>query len=154
MTAANENRVDVDAGDTSKSIIRFEGTDDAISQEGYATLAWQPIATAMEYRLLGESSEPIYRGPLPQAFVSGLLDGDYEFHVHAYDSTGVLIASSQTPARVVVRHWPLALALSLFASGLVVFLSIVGLIILGSRMHRAPFVEESFDGASTVGGAI
>jgi hypothetical protein len=154
VTAANENRVDVDTRDTSKSIIRFEETDDAISQEGYVTLAWQPTAATIEYRLMGESSEPIYRGPLPQAFVSGLVDGDYEFHVHAYDSTGVLIASSQTPARVVVRHWPLALALSLFASGLVVFLSIVGLIILGSRMHRGPFVVESTVEESTAGGTI
>ncbi len=118
--------------------LRFNAIGDAPLKEGYVTLSWNAIASAAEYHVQGDAAPPIYRGPFPQAFVSGLADGHYEFHVHAFDAQGGLIASSQQPARVVVQHWSLTLAMSLFACGLIVFLAIVTVIAVGSWKSRLP----------------
>jgi len=128
---------DVDDNSPSPAVLRFEQTDWDRVQEGYVTLSWKPVAGASEYRVHGDSEIAVYRGRFPQAFVSGLADGQYEFHVHALDARGTVIASSLVPARVVVEHWSLPLAYSLFACGFVVFLAIVAVIGIGSWMSRS-----------------
>lgn len=104
-------------------------------REGYVTLAWKPVASAVEYQILGASGE-IYRGPLPAAFVSGLPNGTHLFDARAIDDQGRIIAVSQTPATVEVEHWTLGFALLLLGAGLIVSLAVAGLILGGTLLTR------------------
>lgn len=104
--------------------------DDA--REGHATLTWTTLAQASTYRVSDADGSVLYSGAFPQAFVSGLEDGKHLFSVVALDATGHLIAKSQVPAVVMVKHWPLAQALVLFAIGAIVFLALVIVLAYGA----------------------
>ncbi len=114
----------------------FEQTEFAVNKEGYVSLNWNEVAGASEYVLLDAQQRVQYRGAFPVAFVSGLSNGTYPFHVQAKDADGKVIAKTQIPAVVVVRHWPMKYASGLFFVGLAVFLILVFLITWGS--WRAP----------------
>ncbi|MFG0267894.1 MAG: hypothetical protein ACF8AM_22485 [Rhodopirellula sp. JB055] len=75
----------------------------------------------------------VYEGTLPIAFVSGLPDGTYLYHVEALNSEGEVVARSETPATVQVQHWPVWQAMVLLAVGAVVFLAVVAVIVRGTR---------------------
>lgn len=66
------------------------------------------------------------------AFVSGLPDGEYRFAVSVIDADGNIELRSSEPAILRVEHWSLIQALSLFAIGSIVFLTLVGVIVYGS----------------------
>ncbi|KAA5539075.1 hypothetical protein FYK55_25390 [Roseiconus nitratireducens] len=100
--------------------------------EGYLTLTWNELNSAAEYSVRQDSGLEVYRGPLPEAFVSGLPDGTYQFTVDALDTQGQVIARSAQPAVVEVVHWPLRMALALFFGGLVIFLLLIAVIIRGA----------------------
>ncbi|WP_236696022.1 hypothetical protein [Rhodopirellula islandica] len=75
----------------------------------------------------------VYEGTLPIAFVSGLPDGMYRYHVEALDAEGELIARSEMPATVQVLHWPVWQAMVLLVIGALVFLAVVVVIVQGTR---------------------
>lgn len=104
--------------------------DDA--REGHATLTWTALAKASSYRVSNADGNILYRGAFPQAFVSGLEDGEHRFTVAALDAAGQTLAISPTPAVVMVRHWPLAQALLLLAVGGLVFIALVVVLAYGA----------------------
>ncbi|WDQ16423.1 hypothetical protein [Rhodopirellula sp. P2] len=75
----------------------------------------------------------VYEGTLPIAFVSGLPDGTYRYHVEALNAEGELLARSDMPATVQVLHWPVWQALVLLVIGALVFLAVVVVIVQGTR---------------------
>lgn len=107
-------------------------------REGYFSLRWNTLPDAAEYRMTTADGRSVYRGRLPQAFVSGLADGTYEYQVDALDADGQVIATSATLAVVEVEHWSLGLALSLLACGFAVFVIVVALIVKGTLQTRSP----------------
>lgn len=117
--------------------LQFNKTKLADAREGYFTLSWNAFPSAAEYQLTTADGHCVYRGPLPKAFVSGLADGTYEYHVSAVDAGGQVLATTATPAVVQVEHWPLRLALALLTCGGIVFLVVVGLIVKGTQQARS-----------------
>ncbi|WP_442506395.1 hypothetical protein SH528x_005238 [Novipirellula sp. SH528] len=124
------------SADAFEQLLAFEQTEFPVNKEGYLSLNWNKVPGASEYVLLDAEQRVQYRGAFPVAFVSGLSNGTYPFHVQAKDADGDVIATTQIPAVVVVRHWPLTYAVGLFSVGLAVFLVLVFLITWGS--WRAP----------------
>ena len=116
--------------------LQFNKTKLTDVREGYFTLSWNAYPRATEYQLTTTDGQPVYRGPLPRAFVSGLADGTYEYRVNALDASGQVLASTATPTVVHVEHWSLRLAIVLLTCGFVVFLIIVGLIVKGTLQTR------------------
>jgi hypothetical protein len=112
--------------------LAFEETDLELAREGHVSLTWNPIPDAVTYEVGDDSGRIQYRGVMPEAFISGLTDGQHRFTVRAYDATNRQLAISQIPAVVTVQHWPLAQALGLFAVGAIVFLAIVTVIVRGA----------------------
>lgn len=102
-------------------------------REGYVTLDWNKVDSAAFYSVTDKDSTEVFHGTFPQAFISGLPDGDHRFNVAAFDGKGELIASSTTAATVSVQHWSLGLAMSLFGCGLIVLLAVIGVLIWGTR---------------------
>lgn len=131
-----------------ESLLRFSETELSDVREGYFTLSWNALPDAAEYHVTRSDGQSVYRGPLPEAFVSGLSDGSYQYNVQASNKNGSVIATSDTPAVVVVEHWSLQLALLLFSCGLAVFLTLVGLIIKGTLQTRSASPSASHDGAA------
>lgn len=117
--------------------LQFSETELGDAREGYFTLSWNACPSAAEYQLTAADGHTVYRGPLAKAFVSGLADGTYEYHVEALDIRGQVIATSAIPAVIEVKHWSLRLALGLLTCGLVVFLVVVGLIVKGALQTRS-----------------
>lgn len=102
------------------------------SNSGHITLTWEGHGDAA-YTLQKsdnsnfEKAEIIYQGPDRASFISGLKNGDYFFRVKTEN------APWSGPLLVKVEHHSLQLAFSLAGVGLFVFLSIVYVIILGTR---------------------
>ncbi|TWT93505.1 hypothetical protein Pla100_40230 [Neorhodopirellula pilleata] len=121
---------------------RFENV-----REGYQSLTWEPlpIEADVTYEVVDESDNVFYRGGLPEAFISGLPDGEHTFEVRAWTTNAygdvVLIAASDTPAVVLVDHWPMSQAWILLGVGAIVFGILIGLIVIGDRMVRAETVS-------------
>ncbi|GAB5517288.1 hypothetical protein [Rhodopirellula baltica] len=136
-----------------------------VSHEGYFQLTWELVGTPdfngafrvaelVDFngegsldgqRATGSSAEEaekgaaervVYEGSLPTAFVSGLSDGTYRYHVEALDANGRVIAVSEVPATVQVLHWPMWQATLLLAIGAIVFLAVIIVIVRGTWMHR------------------
>ncbi len=127
--------------------LQFSETDLDDVREGYFTLSWNACPSAAEYQLTAADGHAVYRGPLAKAFVSGLADGTYEYHVEALDIRGQVIATSAIPVVIEVKHWSLRLALGLLTCGLVVFLVVVGLIVKGALQTRSqPTLPRSLSG--------
>ena len=105
-------------------------------REGYATVQWRKLPVASIYEVANASDEVLYRGRLPQAFLSGLADGDHQFRVRAFDAAGQIVAVSPHPLRVTVRHWSHSLAYSLFTVGCSVMFALVLLLVVGTRTAK------------------
>lgn len=103
-------------------------------REGYATLEWNRVDGAAEYELLDSIGSVVYRGVLTKAFLSGLPDGRYQYHVRAIDENNQVLASSTVAAELQVEHWSTPLFLSLFAIGLVVVLAVAAVLISGAKL--------------------
>ncbi|QEG39206.1 hypothetical protein [Roseimaritima ulvae] len=106
-------------------------------REGHVTLDWTAVDAATVYSVTDERNVEVFRGTTPQAFVSGLPDGQHVFTVAAMDGQGQVLVQSPTPAVVTVKHWSLGMALSLFVCGFVVLLAVVGVLVLGTRNARS-----------------
>lgn len=117
----------------SQGVIAFTPDVHENLREGYVTLNWSAVDGADSYEVIDEDQHPVYRGALPQSFISGLADGTYRYQVRARDDAGEIIASSVDPATVTVKHWPLSYALSLFVVGLLVVIGVVTVIARGVR---------------------
>lgn len=113
--------------------LKFTVDNFADVREGYVTLDWNAVEAATEYSVTDERSVEVFRGATPQAFVSGLPDGQHAFTVAALDGQGQVLAQSPTPATVTVQHWPLSVALSLFFCGFVVLVAVISVLIWGTR---------------------
>lgn len=116
--------------------LAFSEAEFPVAREGYVQLKWNTVEPAVAYEVTEARDGRAYYGEFPQAFVSGLSDGTYLFTVTAFGTDGEPLAVSDKPAEVVVRHWPLSQAVALFAIGLCVFLTLIGVIIYGTRMTR------------------
>ena len=100
-------------------------------REGHVTLRWERREGVAGYEVLDQDGRMIYQGVASEAFLSGLPDGEHQFVVRGIDSEGRTIAQADAPIVVEVKHWPLAQALVLFVIGLVVVLSVMGVILRG-----------------------
>jgi len=112
--------------------VRFDAVHD-----GSVTLAWTEIFPAtssgdQSYVVRESDGSVYYRGAFPQAFISGLADGEYSFSVCAIDEQGETIA-----AAVTVTHWPLFYAATLLTIGGVVFFSVIGVVVHGAWTSRS-----------------
>ncbi|WP_146530254.1 hypothetical protein [Novipirellula artificiosorum] len=112
--------------------LAFEETVFDDVREGYVSLAWNPVEGASEYIVTEHGGVTPYRGAFRKAFVSGLADGTYRYQVRAYDESGTLLLESTTDAVVQVNHWPLWQAIALFVMGLLLFLTLISVIVLGA----------------------
>lgn len=121
--------------------LKFSDLPQTPFQEGYLTLNWNEIPEAAEYELFNSEGLVLYRGLFPEAFVSGLRDGSYQFHVRALDRDGNLLAQTESAATVNVKHWSLPFALSLLACGAVVFVVLIALIVVGTSANATERVE-------------
>lgn len=131
---------------------RFENV-----REGYQALSWEPVpppangafsfegANEVVYEVADLSGNVFYRGGLPEAFISGLPDGEHAFEVRALTETPAgeesMIAASRTPAVVSVNHWPMSQAWALLGVGAIIFGVLIGLIVIGDRTVRAESVS-------------
>ncbi|MCA9266112.1 MAG: hypothetical protein KDA60_19770 [Planctomycetales bacterium] len=125
----------ISAADHSPTIA-FVTTDFGTLREGYASLEWTDLESDATYEVTDQDGQIYYRGSFPQAFISGLSDGKYEFHVRAIDESAATIASTSAPARFTVEHWPLTYTFALFMLGLIVFLAILAILIWGTLQSR------------------
>ncbi len=127
--------------------IAFKQTKFEDVRAGYVSLEWNDVlekdslagrASEATYVVSDDDGTMYYHGHLPMAFVSGLPDGDYRFHIGVVGADGEVLATSDEPAVVQVEHWSLTQALSLFTIGLIVFLILIGLITHGAIRSRRP----------------
>lgn len=102
-------------------------------KDGTATLEWALHPVAAAYRVVDSRGVVYYEGRLPQAFISGLVDGDHEFMLRALDAEGQVIARAPESTVVVVQHWPLPFAFALLSLGLVVVLVMFGVLWFGGQ---------------------
>lgn len=116
----------------SQSRLAFDETLIEDAREGHATLRWNELPGAGSYRVSDSTGRVLYDGDFPQAFVSGLENGQHQFSVTAFDTAGQVLATSLEPTVVMVEHWPLAQALALCAVGGLVFVALVGVLVIGA----------------------
>jgi hypothetical protein len=110
-------------------------------REGYQSLKWSNVAGASEYQVLDADGSTYYQGNLNEAFISGLPDGEHAFHVYALSPDGALIGVSDTPAVMIVNHWPLSQAVALFSVGLIVVIAMMLAIVIGARRATPTLLE-------------
>lgn len=117
--------------------LEFTSPNPITSDAGYGTLTWNALSDANTYviRRADDERQIYYEGALSRAFVSGLPDGEYRFHVEAWDATSTLIARSSQPAVVQVQHFSMLTTWILFSIGLVVVVSVLWIIVRGSLWH-------------------
>ncbi len=102
------------------------------SREGYQSLRWHAVENVGWYQVIDSNGLSYYDGKLNEAFVSGLPDGEHAFEVQAFSTFGELIGASRVPAVIAVNHWPLSQAIALLIVGLIIFLTMVAAIVIGS----------------------
>lgn len=103
---------------------------------GHQTLYWSEIDVAAGYELRDDEGRLVYRGFLPQAFVSGLPDGQHRFVAVAVGEDGEVLARSEQGVIVTILHWNLTLALTLASVGAAVVAAMVVVLWIGSWRHR------------------
>jgi hypothetical protein len=104
------------------------------SNTGAYRISWKGSDGAV-YRL-EENGVRLYQGPHDASTVTGREAGIYDYRVGILDDAGQEVQSWSQSCRVEVAPPSLALALTLFSLGLVVFLSTLILIVRGHRKHR------------------
>jgi hypothetical protein len=112
----------------------FDDLAPLVSHDGVAQLSWSGPPADYEVRLeQGERARVVYRGSLPSAHLSGLLEGDYAVRVREGG-----VASPWSAAKpILVRHHPLPLVLGLMGLGLLAFVGTVVVVLHSSRVSRA-----------------
>ncbi|MCB0608812.1 MAG: hypothetical protein KDD12_13945 [Lewinella sp.] len=128
---------------------RFTNDQGLVSESGYFKLIWatgkEPagVDNAPEF-LLQQSTDSnfgspvvLYQGPDLATFISGLENGTYYFRLKAIDPQTREGSAWTAPLAVVVRHHPLALSLTLFGLGAIVFLATLAIVVSGARATRA-----------------
>ena len=104
------------------------------SNTGAYRISWKGPDGAL-YRL-EENGTLLYQGPHQASTVTGREAGVYDYRVSVMNDTGQEVSNWSQPCRVEVSPPSLALALTLFSLGLVVFLSTLILIVRGHKKHR------------------
>jgi hypothetical protein len=104
------------------------------SNTGAYRISWKGPDGAV-YRL-EENGTLLYQGPHKASTVTGREAGIYDYRVGVLDETGREVAGWSQPCQVEVSPPSLALSLTLFSLGLVVFLSTLILIVRGHKKHR------------------
>lgn len=113
-------------------------------REGYQLLQWNAIADAARYEVTDADDVSYFVGAQNEAFISGLPDGEHVFRVLAFSRDGVLIGECESPAVIVVRHWPITYAYVLLSFGAVVFVVMVAAIGIGQiRANRHAAASEA-----------
>ena len=105
-------------------------------KSGDYALRWDG-AEGAAFRLVEQSSDGervIYEGTDTATTVTGRYAGDYRYRVEQVDAADAVVVSE--PCLVMVRPYPLGVALAFFGFGLVVTLATVALVIFGHRAHR------------------
>lgn len=137
--SADPDQTVVPVADTaSQDALAFTKVQFLLSHEGHLTLSWNPLVpldrdTELTYMVVDDDDQRYYQGVFPSAFISGLADGEYRFHLHAVDAEGVRIATSLQPAEIQIRHWPGSYAWALMAIGFTIVGVMVVVIVLGDR---------------------
>lgn len=126
----------------------FDDPASHVSHDGALQLSWPGELGDYEVQLRqsqgssqgqGQSPTPnhyadpriVYRGRMPSAHLSGLLEGDYLVRVRAHDPGG---ASPWSPDKeLLVRHHPLPLVYALMGLGLLTFASTAFVVLRSSR---------------------
>ena len=88
-------------------------------------------------KYLMDKQKSAYRGVMTEAFISGLSDGTYLFHVRAFDNAGSIIATAK-PTTVLVHHWPVSYAIALFTIGFAVVMGVIVVIVRGAIAPTSP----------------
>jgi hypothetical protein len=105
----------------------------APSDTGAYRLGWNNDQPGKIFRL-EEDGEVLYVGPQQATTVSGRAEGSYAYRVGVLEDNKV--SSWSEPCTVVVSPPSLALALTLFGVGLLVFVATVFVVVRGHRAHR------------------
>jgi hypothetical protein len=104
-----------------------------VLKEGHLTLRWYPDKQSRGYRVVDQTGTIFYEGRLPQGFVSGLVDGEYQFTVVSLDEQKMPMLSSQHPLRVIVQHHSLPMAGLIFSIGAAVMIALFVVMVIGGR---------------------
>jgi hypothetical protein len=115
---------------TSPSIQCPQGTNNT----GAYRISWKGPDGAL-YRL-EENGKLLYQGPHTASTVTGRQAGVYDYRVGVLSDNAQQVQTWSEPCQVDVSPPSLALALTLFSLGLIVFLSTLILIVRGHRKHR------------------
>lgn len=135
--ASSAEQFDVQSDIDATAYIAFTQTAFDQIREGYVTLEWNAVANAERYEVIDEQDTIVFSGVVTEAFLSGLSDGGYQYHVRAYDASGNVIASTKTPAQVQVDHWPMSMVALLFGVGFIVVLAVAVVLFQGARRENA-----------------
>ncbi|MCC9601211.1 hypothetical protein LOC67_11700 [Stieleria sp. JC731] len=113
--------------------LKFTSSPELTTREGYVTLTWSAVPDATRYEVFDDDGLVMYSGVFPQAFISGLPDGVYRYHVRAFSADGTELARSVDATDVTVSHWPYYMVWLLFAVGFIVTVAVVTVIVVGER---------------------
>ena len=111
-------------------------TEAGASKTGAFHLSWTGPEGA-SYRLVetaGGEDTTVYDGPQLGSSITGRTEGDYAYAVGLVEEGEV--SSWSEPCTVLVRPYPLSLALMFFVFGLTVAAATVALVVRGHRAHR------------------
>ncbi|WP_436714926.1 fibronectin type III domain-containing protein [Roseiconus lacunae] len=103
------------------------------AREGYVTLSWEPYEAASRYEVVDGGGKVIHSGVFPQAFISGLSDGEYRYRVRAVNASGEILVQSASTATIEVSHWPAIYVWPLLGVGFFVVAAVVFVIVAGER---------------------
>lgn len=113
----------------------FEDPGPVVSHDGSVQLSWPGPLGDYEVelrRIATDDAERVaYRGRMPSAHLSGLLEGDYAVRVRAHHEHGSSPWSE--PKRIEVRHHPLPLVYALLTLGLLTFAGTAVVVLRSSR---------------------
>jgi hypothetical protein len=111
-------------------------TAEGARKSGDYAIGWSGPEGA-NYRLVehaADGKDILYEGPQLGSTVTGRLEGDYHYEVGLLEGGDVTHWSERCTVKV--DPYPLSLALTFFAFGLVVTVATVALVIRGHRAHR------------------
>lgn len=112
------------------------GTDEGANRSGAYAISWE-APEGVVTRLTETSAQGVvtlYEGPDRATSVTGRKEGDYHYQV-AQVRDGLALEAS-AGCRVLVRPYPLEVAVGFFAVGMAVTLLTVALVVHGHRAHK------------------
>ncbi len=127
------------------SPVQFKGDTQQFTTTGYSMLKWElvsePILSEPKFILqqshdsLFSTYKTLYEGPDLASFVSGLPDGIYFYRVVITSENQQNTQWSES-IRVEVKHHSRKMALSLFITGIIIFLATTGVIVVGNLKYN------------------